>query len=136
MTSRACNAARRAVDDLLTLLEDQGQLDNTLVVFMSDNGYLWGEHRLAQEGEDAERLQGRERVAPERLLEFLPLPLLRHALERRAQLARNLAGVAEDPDGDRKEASDGRRIELFHVGGECVGSSEPRCVKPPRSWPT
>jgi hypothetical protein len=26
---------------------------------------------------------------------------------------------------------DGARVKLFQVGGECLGSSEPRCVKPP-----
>jgi hypothetical protein len=26
---------------------------------------------------------------------------------------------------------DGARLKLFQVGGECVGSSEPRCIKPP-----
>ena len=25
---------------------ESGRLDNTLIVFMSDNGYAWGEHRL------------------------------------------------------------------------------------------
>jgi arylsulfatase A-like enzyme len=39
-----------AVDDAvartLDVLEDTGQLANTVVMFMSDNGFLWGEHRL------------------------------------------------------------------------------------------
>ncbi|HEY1380281.1 MAG TPA: sulfatase [Gemmataceae bacterium] len=30
--------------DILKALEDTGQLDNTLVMFTSDNGYFWGEH--------------------------------------------------------------------------------------------
>ena len=28
----------------LQLLQDRGALDNTLVIFTSDNGYMWGEH--------------------------------------------------------------------------------------------
>ena len=40
----------RAVDEansrLLATLEDTGELDNTIVVFTSDNGYLQGEHQL------------------------------------------------------------------------------------------
>ena len=34
------------VDRLLTELQELGELDNTLVVFTSDNGYLLGEHRF------------------------------------------------------------------------------------------
>ena len=39
-----------AVDDsvgrVLAALEETGQLDHTLVIFSSDNGYFWGEHGL------------------------------------------------------------------------------------------
>ncbi|HJP65220.1 MAG TPA: sulfatase [Actinomycetota bacterium] len=39
-----------AVDDLIgrvvDALKDQGRLENTLIMFASDNGFLWGEHRL------------------------------------------------------------------------------------------
>jgi arylsulfatase A-like enzyme len=38
-----------SVDDMVqrvfSALQDAGQLDNTLAIFVSDNGYLWGEHR-------------------------------------------------------------------------------------------
>ena len=37
-----------SVDDMMTelrkTLEEQGQLDNTMIIFTSDNGYMWGEH--------------------------------------------------------------------------------------------
>ena len=36
----------RAVGALLDSLEAEGELDNTFVVFMSDNGKFWGEHRI------------------------------------------------------------------------------------------
>jgi len=40
----------RSIDDgvgeILAALSETGQLDNTLIVFTSDNGYFWGEHRL------------------------------------------------------------------------------------------
>jgi arylsulfatase A-like enzyme len=43
-----------AVDDaisrILSALETSGKLADTLIVFTSDNGYLWGEHRLANKG--------------------------------------------------------------------------------------
>lgn len=41
-----------AVDDMVgevfRLLEEKGELEDTLAIFMSDNGFLWGEHGLAQ----------------------------------------------------------------------------------------
>jgi N-acetylglucosamine-6-sulfatase len=35
----------RVIDSLITKLEDKRLLDNTVVIFLSDNGKLWGEHR-------------------------------------------------------------------------------------------
>lgn len=35
------------VDRVLRTLQAQGELWNTLVIYLSDNGYMWGEHRLA-----------------------------------------------------------------------------------------
>lgn len=43
---RTLHSVDLSVRDLLNKLRDQGKLDNTLVVFYSDNGYFWGEHRL------------------------------------------------------------------------------------------
>jgi arylsulfatase A-like enzyme len=43
---QSLNPVDDAVGAILNLLKQQGKLDNTLVVFMSDNGYFWGEHRL------------------------------------------------------------------------------------------
>ena len=33
------------VDRVLRRLQDTGELDDTLVFYLSDNGYFWGEHR-------------------------------------------------------------------------------------------
>jgi len=38
--------ADQAFGRVLDALEDTGQMDNTLIVFSSDNGYFWGEHGL------------------------------------------------------------------------------------------
>lgn len=35
-----------AVGDLLNALETQGMAENTVVIYLSDNGFFWGEHRL------------------------------------------------------------------------------------------
>src|SRR5207244_3694115 len=42
---RTLLAVDDAVRTILTALTQTGRLDNTLIVFASDNGYLWGEHR-------------------------------------------------------------------------------------------
>ncbi|HET9671757.1 MAG TPA: sulfatase [Actinomycetota bacterium] len=42
---RSLQAVDRAVERLLDALADTGRLDDALVVFTSDNGLLWGEHR-------------------------------------------------------------------------------------------
>ena len=39
-------SADHAIEAVLDTLERQGRLDNTVVFFMTDNGFLWGEHRL------------------------------------------------------------------------------------------
>lgn len=39
-------AVDEAIGSILQTLSRTGDLSNTLIVFMSDNGYLWGEHRL------------------------------------------------------------------------------------------
>jgi arylsulfatase A-like enzyme len=36
----------RGVSDLVRRLDSQGDLDNTVIVFTSDNGYFFGEHRI------------------------------------------------------------------------------------------
>ncbi len=42
---RSLQAVDRAVGRILGALEDTGRLDDALVIFTSDNGLLWGEHR-------------------------------------------------------------------------------------------
>jgi arylsulfatase A-like enzyme len=42
---RTLQAVDRAVERLLDALEDTGRLDDALVIFTTDNGLQWGEHR-------------------------------------------------------------------------------------------
>jgi N-acetylglucosamine-6-sulfatase len=43
---RCLMAVDEGVGRILKALQETGQLDNTLVVFASDNGYFWNEHHL------------------------------------------------------------------------------------------
>jgi arylsulfatase A-like enzyme len=43
---RSLRSVDRAVRDIVNKLQEQGRLDNTLIVFFSDNGFFWGEQRL------------------------------------------------------------------------------------------
>lgn len=43
---RSLQAVDEALESMLLTLKEQGRLNNTLVLFTSDNGLLWGEHRL------------------------------------------------------------------------------------------
>src|SRR5205085_9891813 len=43
---RCLHSVDVAVRDILEKLKQQAKLDNTFMVFYSDNGYFWGEHRL------------------------------------------------------------------------------------------
>jgi arylsulfatase A-like enzyme len=43
---RSLLAVDEAVGSILSTLEDEGRLANTLILFTSDNGHYWGEHRL------------------------------------------------------------------------------------------
>jgi N-acetylglucosamine-6-sulfatase len=47
---RSLQAVDRAVEAIVGALDDTDRLENTLIVFTSDNGMLWGEHRLDGKG--------------------------------------------------------------------------------------
>jgi N-acetylglucosamine-6-sulfatase len=42
-------AVDRGVDQIVDTLQEIGELDNTIIMFTSDNGFFYGEHRIPQE---------------------------------------------------------------------------------------
>jgi len=60
-------AVDRVVEQLMDKLEEEDLLDNTVVIFLSDNGKLWGEHRLTSKNspyEEASRVPFALRYPP------------------------------------------------------------------------
>jgi N-acetylglucosamine-6-sulfatase len=47
---RSLLAVDRMVGDIVDQLDEEGRLDTTMIVLMSDNGMMWGEHRLSGKG--------------------------------------------------------------------------------------
>ena len=45
---RALQSVDDAMESLIAVLSETGELDNTFIVFASDNGYLLGEHRMTR----------------------------------------------------------------------------------------
>jgi N-acetylglucosamine-6-sulfatase len=43
---RCLNSLDEAIESLVLALESDGSLDSTVTIYLSDNGLLWGEHRL------------------------------------------------------------------------------------------
>jgi arylsulfatase A-like enzyme len=97
-------ATLRAVDDavaeLVRALEERGSLHNTLFVFTSDNGYLWGEHGMV--GKDAPYDAALRVPLVVRWDAELPAGRVDHRLALNVDLARTLtaaAGTAMRTDG-------------------------------------
>lgn len=72
-------AVDRIVEQLMNKLDEKGLLDNTVVIFLSDNGKLWGEHRLTSKNspyEEASRVPFALRyppLVPEAYTETIPV---------------------------------------------------------------
>ena len=108
-----------AVDDsvgrVLDTLRRKGVLDSTLIIYMGDNGYAWGEHGMTD-----------KRSAYE---ESMRIPLLAHCPElikpgrQPRQMVANIDVAADMPGGGWPGAARiARRPQLFAAPGRPVGS--------------
>lgn len=117
-------------------LEEIGQLDNTVIVFTSDNGFLWGEHAIGGEKhafyEEALRvplivLDGRDPTARTSSslvlnLDIAPTFAAMAGVATPSQLdGRNIAGLVE---GDGTPVRDAFLMEDWWVGPQIYFKSE------------
>ena len=75
---RSLASLDRSIAAILDELEAEGKLDNTLILFWTDNGYFWGEQRLLQKNhvyEEASHFTFGIRYPP-----LIPLPFVDHHL--------------------------------------------------------
>jgi N-acetylglucosamine-6-sulfatase len=116
---QSLQAVDRSIASLVQELSGRGQLQNTVIVFMSDNGYLWGEHRL------------RRKLWPYE--ETIRVPLMvripnaeKARTERRLALNIDIAPTLADLAGITPTLDpDGRSLVPFLAG-----------VPPPQPWRT
>jgi arylsulfatase A-like enzyme len=105
-----------AVDDavagMLAALEETGKLADTMVVFTTDNGYSWGEHRWA-----GKRLPYDEAIRVPLVIRYdrLGVPA---RVETRAALNIDLAPTITEAAGVTVAGRDGRSILPLLGGGE------------------
>lgn len=85
-------AVDEAVDSIVEALRASGQLEHTLIAFTSDNGYLWGEHRLFGKGKAYE-----ESIRVPLLIRYdalIPEPAVRDDLALNIDLAPTIVELA------------------------------------------
>ena len=96
-------AVDQAIARILSALETSGKLADTLILFTSDNGFLWGEHRIANKGVPYE--------------EALRVPLVMRwdarglaGVDRRIALNVDLAPTIAEAVGIRAPKAEGRSL--------------------------
>jgi arylsulfatase A-like enzyme len=70
---RALRAVDEAVARLVQALADTGRLSTTMIVFMSDNGFHWGEHRWGKVGAENKQLPYEESIRVPFVVRYDPL---------------------------------------------------------------
>ena len=94
----------RAVEAILQALEATGRLENSLIIFTSDNGTLWGEHRYVQKANPYE-----ESTRVPFILRYDPV-VDRPRTEERLVGNIDVAPTIAEVTGARKPKVDGRSL--------------------------
>ena len=97
-------AVDRSVDAILRALEATGRLDNTLIIYTSDNGVLLGEHRYTRKGNPYE-----ESIRVPFVVRYDRLPY-RPRTDDRLVLNIDVAPTIAEASGIRRPRTDGRSL--------------------------
>lgn len=90
-----------AIGTVLDTLERQGRLDSTVIVFLTDNGFLWGEHRIVGSGIPYENSSKIDLTL--RYPALVPAPVVESRLVANVDIAPTiyeLAGIPVPPEVD------------------------------------
>lgn len=85
----------RNIERIIQKLEEEGLLDKTVVIFLSDNGKLWGEHRMSSKNsfyEEASRIPFALRYPP-----LVPTPYIEKKPVANIDIAPTLYDLARIP---------------------------------------
>ncbi|GAB4398649.1 MAG: hypothetical protein OHK003_21370 [Anaerolineales bacterium] len=107
-------ALDRTIPDLINKLEEIGELDNTVVIFISDNGKHWGEHRLDSKStayEESVKVPFAIRYPP-----LIPTPYVDDRIVANIDIAPTIYELSETRTPD---SVDGKSlVPLFHENTE------------------
>jgi N-acetylglucosamine-6-sulfatase len=70
---QSLQAVDEAVARVVTALEETGRLSNTMIVFMGDNGFLWGEHRWGRTGPQNKQVPYEESIRVPYVVRYDPI---------------------------------------------------------------
>lgn len=100
-----------AVEDIVSTLEETGRLDNTLIMFLSDNGFLWGEHRWGQNGPQQKNVPYEESIRTPLMIRYDPITTADPGrTESRLALAIDLAPTATELAGTTAPGAEGQSL--------------------------
>ncbi len=106
-----------AVEDIVTALDETGRLDNTLIMFLSDNGFMWGEHRWGQTGPQQKNVPYEESIRTPLMIRYDPLTAAAPGrTEDRLALAIDLAPTVAELAGVSAPGVEGRSLVPLLTG--------------------
>ena len=85
----------RSIGELMKKLEETGELDNTFIIFLSDNGKHWGEHRM-----DSKSTAYEESIKVPYALRYpalVPTPYIEDSLVSNIDIAPTIYELSETP---------------------------------------
>lgn len=104
----------RSIGEVMTKLQETGELDNTVVIFLSDNGVHWGEHRLDSKSsayEESIKVPFAMRYPP-----LVPAPYIEDRLVANIDIAPTLYELSETEIPDTVDGMS--MVDLFQADGE------------------